>query len=214
MIRVACYIDGFNFYHVLDDMSRASRGAQNYLKWVNLKSLMEVFTDRAVHQIVVIKYFSVYATWKPGPYSRHLLYVKALKHYGIEIVLGRFKEKDIYCRNCHTTFKGHEEKESDVNLAIHLIGDAYEDRFDHAFIVTRDSDLAGPLRAMKSTFPKKRLKIIAPPKRSHSKELWALANTRADIKEDHLKACLLPAEIQSAQGTTICTRPVEYSPPA
>jgi hypothetical protein len=32
MIRVACYIDGFNIYHAVDDMSRATRGADNYLK--------------------------------------------------------------------------------------------------------------------------------------------------------------------------------------
>jgi hypothetical protein len=26
MIRVSCYIDGFNVYHAIDDMSRATRG--------------------------------------------------------------------------------------------------------------------------------------------------------------------------------------------
>jgi hypothetical protein len=69
MIRVACYIDGLNVYHAIDDMSRTTRGANNYLKWLDLRKLMDVFTDRAVHQIVFVKYFSAYTTWLPGPYQ-------------------------------------------------------------------------------------------------------------------------------------------------
>ena len=104
-------IDGFNVYHAIDDISRASRGAENYLKWVDLRKLMEIFTDRAIHQIVSIKYFSAYATWMTGPYARHQIYVKALRSCKVEVVLGQFKEKDFYCKNCKTTFRGHEEKD-------------------------------------------------------------------------------------------------------
>jgi hypothetical protein len=57
MIRVACYIDGFNIYHAVADMSRATRGKLNYLKWLDLAKLIAVFTDPAVHKIVSIKYF-------------------------------------------------------------------------------------------------------------------------------------------------------------
>lgn len=213
MIRVACYIDGFNLYHALDDMSRATRRADNHLKWVNLRPLMEVFTDKSVHTIVAIKYFSAYATWKPGPHARHLQYVAALEHHGIEVILGRFKEKDVYCQNCKNTFKGHEEKESDVNLAVHIIGDAFEDVFDHAFVVSRDSDLEGPMRAVRTKFPHKKIKVIAPPKRRHSKELWALADGRAEIKEEHLRKCLLPQTAAKLGGAAAFSRPAEYDPP-
>jgi hypothetical protein len=91
---------------------------------------MDIFIDQNVHQIVSVKYFSAYATWLPGPYARHQLYVGALKNTGIETILGQFKEKDIRCKNCKTVFKGREEKESDVNLACHLVSDAYRDVFD------------------------------------------------------------------------------------
>jgi uncharacterized LabA/DUF88 family protein len=213
MIRVACYIDGFNVYHAIDDMSRATRGAKNYLKWVDLQKLMAVFTDPAVHQIVSIKYFSAYAKWMAGPYARHQLYVAALRNSAVEVILGQFKEKDIYCKNCKTTFKGHEEKESDVNLACHLTADSYRDIFDQAFIVSRDSDLSQPIRFLREHFPKKKIKVIAPPKRGHSKELWALANMRASIEEVHLEASLFPKLIADAAGKTICERPAEYDPP-
>jgi hypothetical protein len=52
---------------------------------------MDVFIDRAVHQIVSVKYFSAYATWMPGPYARHQLYA-ALKNSGVNVVLGQFKK--------------------------------------------------------------------------------------------------------------------------
>jgi hypothetical protein len=55
-IRVACYVDGFNIYHAIDDMSRAQRGALNHLKWLDLRSLMERFSDPNVHDIGEITY--------------------------------------------------------------------------------------------------------------------------------------------------------------
>jgi uncharacterized LabA/DUF88 family protein len=174
---------------------------------------MAVFTDPAVHKIVSIKYFSAYATWLSEPYARHRLYVAALKSINVDVILGQFKEKDVYCKSCKTTFVGHEEKESDVNLACHLISDAYRELFDQAFIVSRDSDLSSPIRFVREHFPKKRVKIIAPPQRGHSKELWALANTRASIQQEHLEKCLLPEEVRDKKGNTVCKRPAEYTPP-
>jgi Transposase, Mutator family len=94
MIWVCCYVDGFNVYHAIDDMSRATRGALNHLKWLDLRKLMTVFTDPAVHEIVVVKYFSAYATWKPQQHARHQIYIKALDHSGVQVILGQFKEKD------------------------------------------------------------------------------------------------------------------------
>lgn len=212
MIRVVCYIDGFNVYHSIDNLSRATRGKKNYLKWLDLHKLMHVFTDPAVHQIKEIKYFSAYATWMASAYARHQVYVQALEHTGVNVILGQFKEKDIYCKLCKGTFKGHEEKESDVNLACHLTADAFQDNFDQAFIVSRDSDLSQPIRFVRDHFPKKKVKVIAPPMRGHSKELWALANSRASIGEEHLEKCLLPAELRDSNAKLICARPKEYDP--
>lgn len=214
MIRVHCYIDGFNLFHAIDDISRASRGELNYYKWLNLSKLMAVFTDPKVHKIEQIKYFSAYPTWKPKQHEKHLIYVKALQSTGVNPILGQFKEKDIYCPECGLTHKGHEEKESDVNIAVHLISDAYEDRFDHAFIVSRDSDLVGPIKYIRAKFPNKRIKVIAPPLRRHSKELWALANSQASISKLHLEKCLFDEIVLDAAGTKVCTRPASYAPKA
>ena len=96
----------------------------------------------------------------------------AISATGVEVIVGKFKEKQIYCKICKSTFAGHEEKESDVNIACHLIGDAYKDIFDHAFIVSRD--LSGPIRYVRDHFSKKRVKIIAPPQRATVKNFGLL----------------------------------------
>jgi len=214
MIRVGCYIDGFNLYHSIDDLSRASRGRLNYLKWLDIAALTRVFIDPNVHRIETIKYFSTYPTWKPMQLQRHQLYVRALQESAVTVILGQFKEKDVRCKNCKTTYKAHEEKESDVNLATHLMNDAHLGVFDQAFIITQDSDLSAPIRLVIQEFPKKKIKVIAPPGRHHSKELGALAHSRAAIREEHLSRCQFPKEIRDKAGAVIVTRPVEYDPPS
>ncbi len=212
-IRVCCYIDGFNVYHAIDDMSKVQRGALNYLKWLDLRALMGQFSDPNVHEIAGVNYFTAYPTWRKDGLVRHMEYVKALATVDVKTVLGQFKEKDAYCKNCKSSYKAREEKESDVNIATHLISDGYEDKFDTAFLVTNDSDLLGPIRLFRAKFPKKKLKIIAPPHRRHSKELWAIATHRAAIQQQHLEKCLLPAAASKPDGTAIYARPKEYEPP-
>ncbi len=212
-IRVACYIDGFNVYHAIDEISRAKKRTLDHLKWLDLRRLMDTFIDPQAHEIVSVVYFSAYMNWNQGREAKHREYVKALEASGVKAVMGRFKEKDAYCKNCHTTYKAREEKESDVNIATHFVSDAYENNFDQAFIVSNDSDLLGPIRFVRARFPAKKVKIIAPPLRRHSKELWAIATHRASIKESHLASCLFPEELLDRQGKRICLRPPDYAPP-
>lgn len=213
MIRVACYIDGFNVYHAIDDASRAARGALNHLKWVNLHGVMKAFTDPSAHQIVSVKFFTAYPTWKPDREARHREYVKAQTHFGVETILGQFKQKDAFCKVCKSNYKVREEKESDVNIATHLVGDAFEDKFDQAFLVSNDSDLLPPVRLIHSRLPDKKLKIVAPPYRFHSKELWGLAQIRAQIKQVHLEKNVMPQTVLDEHGTALFVRPVAYDPP-
>lgn len=205
-IQVAAFIDGFNLYHAIHDLG------QDHLKWVDLRALMSCFTDANVHEISKVYYFSAYAKWLPGPYSRHQAYVAALRAHGVTPVMARFKTKARGCLQCGASWKGHEEKESDVNIAVQMIESAATGEFDHAFLVTGDSDLKAPLRFLRTHFPKKRLKVIAPPGRPHSKELWRLATHRAAIKSPHLAASLLPQTILLSDGSTV-TRPSNYDPP-
>jgi len=157
MNRVVAFIDGFNLYHSID------RQKELYsCRWLDLQKFVRCFAT-SKDQIKAVYYFSAYANWRPESAERHRHYVRALESSGVEIVLGQFKVKDKTCPNCRKTFRTHEEKETDVNIAIKMFQAAADDLFDTAFLVSGDSDLLPAIRAIKQTFPHKRIHCIIPP---------------------------------------------------
>ena len=138
-IRIACFIDGFNLYHAINNIGR------NELKWLDLWKLMECFVNPHIHEIIAVYYFSAFAEWLPDAFARHRAYVAALEQRGVKPVMGRFKRKDMSCKGCGRTWIAHEEKESDVNIAIWMVREAFNSNYDEAFLVSQDSDLAPAL---------------------------------------------------------------------
>lgn len=208
-VRVITYVDGFNLYHALDNLRRSE------LKWLDLWKLTEHFIDPNHHEIVGVKYFSAYAHWLDGPVERHREYVAALSAVGVTPIMGHFKDKGRKCPDCSHRWTGHEEKETDVNLALGLVADAYKDLYDEAFVISRDSDLGPAVRMVLKDFPHKKIKMLAPPRLRHSKELAQAVgkNKLATIKDIHLERSLLPERIEDQNsGDVIALRPEKYSP--
>lgn len=214
MKKIGCYFDGFNIYHALDELSKKNDPHKEHIKWLDLYRLCHVYIDENKHNIELVKYFTAYQNWRPERVKRHKEYIKALEHQGVQTILGQFKEKQKYCNLCKGSFKGHEEKESDVNLATHLVADVYSRRVDTVFVFSRDSDLAGPIRHIKDTFPNVHIKVIAPYWRFHSKELKALAHKSSFIKDLHLESCRLPEVLYNENNEIIAKCPTQYELPA
>ena len=89
-MRLACYIDGFNLYHAIDELRTPTHQCLNHLKWLNLWALSESIA-RQNETIVAVNYFSAYATWLPDQYARHRVYIAALSHCGVSVFMARFK---------------------------------------------------------------------------------------------------------------------------
>ena len=209
--RVAVFVDGFNLYHAINDLDAPS----NHLKWVNLRTLAETYVPQSDFRLVAVKYFSAYATWRPGAYKRHRELIDALDSVGVQVVLGKFKEKDRFCFRCENRWKAHEEKETDVNIAIHLISDAYQNLFDVALLITADSDLTPAVRMLRSR-TNKSVRIVFPIGLK-SGELAAVAGgggATRKMKRVHLERSLFPREVRDATGRTVAIRPSKYDPPA
>jgi len=207
--RVACFVDGFNLYHALNSLGRP------HLKWIDLRRLTEHFIDPSKHDLTSVVYFSAFATWLEGPYERHMQYVAALKATGTIAVMGHFKSKDRVCKRCNHVYVGHEEKETDVNIAVWLVSEAYKNNYDEAFIVSRDSDLTPAIKLVLDEFPHKRVKAICPPGLGHCKEIAQLVGQKklASIKPVHLERSLLPEVIlDQFTGEVIARRPAAYAP--
>ena len=92
-----------------------------------------------------------------------------------------------------------EEKGSDVNLASHLLMDAFKDRYDCAVILSNDSDLFTPLEMVKKEF-KKKIGLITPNKHP-SRHLMKIADFVKPIRSKALlKACQFPEKLRDNRG--------------
>lgn len=205
--RVICFIDGFNLYHALDALKKP------HLKWLDLRKLFTLLAKPRSQIITQILFFSAYPTWKPASYHRHRIYTDALKASGVTPVMGHFKKKHKQCHHCGVQWESHEEKETDVNIALALLDMAYKDLYDHAFILSRDSDLAPAIHKVKQNFPEKLISVFAPFNYLQSAELIKGADGCKTIKLKHLATSLFPAQVYDVGGNLVVERPSEYAPP-
>lgn len=199
------YIDGFNLYY-------GSVKGTRY-KWLDLKKFFETVLH-AKHLIVTIKYFTALVsspTHDPQKTTRQQAYLRALKAYipELEIYLGHFLSNTIRAPLAYPTRTNKfadviktEEKGSDVNLAVHLLNDAWLDRYDYAIVVSNDSDLAESMRLVKEQNHKS-IGLFVPglqKNRRVSPELKKYADFVRPIRTEALKSSQLPDPIP---GTTI-----------
>ncbi|MCF5226999.1 antitoxin Xre/MbcA/ParS toxin-binding domain-containing protein [Pseudomonas syringae] len=98
-----------------------------------------------------------------------------------------------------------EEKQSDVNLALHAYHDAITGQIDHAVIVTNDTDIAPALQMIRA-HTNVLIGVVVPTSdqtRRPNTDLVKLAHWRREyINASELAACQLPRVIQSRKPTT------------
>ncbi|GHU86611.1 hypothetical protein FACS189476_00040 [Spirochaetia bacterium] len=187
-LRVNVYIDGFNLYHSTLQHTHPD------FRWLNLLALSGQFLNPDTEEIGDVYFFSALTTWVEEKAKKHLLYIHALRSIGVKVVLGKFTEKDKKCPRCHQFYKTHEEKKTDINIAITLLADAVQDKFDTALILSGDSDLAPVTTKLKQLCPGKKIGIIIP-KGQYAVNLREHADYFKKIQTRDLRKSLLPQEI-------------------
>lgn len=208
--RVSAFIDGFNLYHAVADYS------EQHLKWIDPWKLCLQFVPSSNFTLSTIYYFSAFATWRPDAYKRHREFIKALKGLKVIPIMGRFKEKDRWCWKCNHRWKDHEEKETDVNIAIHMLRESYNKTFDQLLLISGDSDLAPAIRMIRNECPGIRIKIVIPVARQYSGDLIRAAGGSKYVKKMkklHVERSLLPREVLDSSGHVVAIRPHKYDPP-
>ena len=198
--RAAIYVDGMNLYHALEELDR------NYLKWLDLFALGRVIApgSEVVRRVV---WCTAYAPRDRKAAQRHQRYHEALAATGVRCLTGHFLITADGCNACGHNWSVAVEKQSDVNLALAMVDDAFEDVFDVAYLVTADGDQAATARFLKERFPHKRLVAVSPPNRRWNKALLDWADAKVMLTPAHLEAALLPAEVGGVK------RPGVYAPP-
>lgn len=210
MSRYCFYIDGFNVYHALNDaifseqkISHKPNYKYRKYKWLNYRKLALNVVGPS-DTIAEIYYFTAYARWRPYSYRRHKEYIKALRSENIKIIPGRFMKKYISCHNCETNFLTHEEKGTDVNIALQILQDAISDTYDRAIIITSDSDILPAIEAVHRNAPDKEMGVMFPIGR-RCYHLEQGADFKRKMTEKLLQNSLFPAQL--LVGTSTITKP-------
>lgn len=206
MERVISYIDGFNLYFGL----RSKRWRRFY--WLNIHSVSQNLL-RQNQQLVGVKYFTSRVSDSPrdpGKDRRQTAYLEAIATLPLTTCFfGHYLAKQVECKSCHAAWQTHEEKMTDVNIAVEMLTDAYCDRFDVALLISGDSDLSGPIERIRQLFPLKRVIVVFPPKRT-SERLRSVAHGAFTLGRVTISRSLLPDPIVKPDGYEI-TKPQSWS---
>lgn len=133
--RTTVYVDGFNLYYgCLKNSS---------FKWLDLKKLFSNLLDSS-HKIEKIKYYTAHISSRKENNDSRLrqkYYLQAITKYipELEIYYGHYLTHEINAKVVnppHNFIKVYktEEKGSDVNLALHILNDAWQNEYDCAVI--------------------------------------------------------------------------------
>ena len=120
----------------------------------------------------------------------------------MDVLLNRFKKKSVKCPSCGQRFNRHEEKETDVAIAVKLLEVFASDSCDTAVLVTGDTDLAPAVRTATALFPNKNV-AFAFPYRPKNNELKHLAPGSFEISKGQYVKHQLPDPFLLPNGREI-----------
>lgn len=199
MKRVIAYVDGFNLYYGLK-----TKGWKRYY-WLDVQLLIRnlLATDQ---NLVFTKYFTsrVSSTPRdPEKSKRQNTYLEALQTLEqFRIYYGHYLGKSYQCFKCGASWQSHEEKMTDVNIAVELMVDAFQDKFDVAMLVSGDGDLWGPIDSVRRLFPAKQILVRFPPERE-STALMGVASQAYTIGRKKLADSQFPDAVKKPDGYTL-----------
>ena len=202
MQRVIAYVDGFNLYHGLREKY------QKRYHWLDLPLLVSELL-KPDQQLVATRYCTARISAPQPSVRRQAMYIDALIARGVELHEGKFQAKVRRCFACGKTWPDHEEKQTDVNLAVEMLKDAHLDNVDVLMLISGDSDLAPAIRAIKLLHAEKRVIVAFPPGR-FSDVLRNTAHASFTIGRAKIAKSQFPNVVMSASGHEL-HRPKEWS---
>jgi uncharacterized LabA/DUF88 family protein len=199
--RVIAYIDGYNLYFGLRE-----KGWKRFY-WLNLQKLAGQFL-KPNQKLLETKYFTTIVKYPDDKRLRQQAFLEALQTLpNFSFFYGHFLADSITCRQCGHTYTTRHEKMTDVNISVELMKDAFQDRFDIAFLVSADSDLVSPVHTVRRLFPKKKVISIFPPGR-FSLALRKVSTGVLHIGHVELSKSLFPDEV--VKDGVILERPASW----
>ncbi len=205
-MKTIAYVDGYNLYHRLLKKDRDTR-------WLDLEALIQnALSPKA--ELIQINYYTARVTAGidlDAPRKQKLYWNALLSNPKIKKTEGKFLIKPRWAGLVHppeflpnkemiepypdvVRVRKAEEKGSDVNLATHLVRDAFTQKFDQAVVITNDTDLIEPIRVVTEELGLK-VGLLAPvDKPAHF--LKAVASWVYHLKPIHARNAQLPMDVK------------------
>lgn len=223
--RVRVYIDWFNFYHNL----KTFYPNRKHYQWLDYRKLIQ--NQLSENDIIkAVYFFTAYYSDNvmSERYKRHKNLNKALSVCGVNTIYGTFisKEKTVYVKQItkvrpwdhandlehidEIDYKTKEEKKTDVNIAVKLVEDAYENYFDTAYIISCDTDLIPAIELIKRKFPTKKL-INVRIANSVGRDIQRSCHDLIELSGKMITDATMDYTIVNSQGETISI-PLERLP--
>jgi uncharacterized LabA/DUF88 family protein len=191
--RVVVYIDGFNLYFGIK-----SKGWKSFY-WLDIVKLSNNLL-KEFQQFVSVKYFTSRISFPPEKVKRQGTYIEALETLSYtKVFYGNYQANKSACRKCGNIAMIPSEKMTDVNIAVELLTDAFEDKFDTAILISADSDLSAPINKVHKLFSDKKVIVVFPPGR-FSFALKEIAAASFTIGRKKLTVSMLPDEVKKKDG--------------
>ena len=197
------YIDGFNLYYGC--LKRTP------YRWLDLETFCQVLLPQ--DDIQRIRYFTARVKDRPnnvGIASRQRVYLRALGTLPkVSIHFGHFLSHPTRMPLANPTARGAktveviktEEKGSDVNLATHLLMDAFAEDCDVAVVVSNDGDLREPMQMARQRLGIK-IGVVNPQLNGNkSKALAAACDFYKAVRESALRRSQFPQQMTDARGS-------------
>ncbi|HEY40797.1 MAG TPA: NYN domain-containing protein [Dehalococcoidia bacterium] len=206
MVKVITYVDGFNLYFGLRDS-----GYKRYY-WLNIRTLAQKLL-MLNQELIMTKYFTSRIIDAPEKEKRQSTYIEALQTLcdfnDFELYYGHYRRDPFRCPRCRNTSEIPNEKMTDVNIATEMLLDAVNNRFDIALLISADSDLVPPIKAIKTHYPEKRVTVAFPPRR-YSADLEHAASSSFHISRAKIAQSRFPERVMKTDGFVL-ERPSEWS---
>lgn len=107
--------------------------------------------------------------------------------------------KDAWCSSCRTAFKAHEEKETDVAIAVKLLEVLHADSCDTVVLVSGDTDLIPAIHTAQRLFSNKDIVVAFPDKRANA-QLRQAVSFSFKIRRKRYEQHQFPDPIQLSSG--------------
>jgi uncharacterized LabA/DUF88 family protein len=206
-MKANVYIDGFNLYY------SALRRRFPDCKWLDVRTLAEtLFPNDEIGRVLYFSARVISRSDDPQEATRQQMYFRALATRDVEIFLGQFRNGTRWMRRAEPCPRGvdcpvseenirvmvTEEKGSDVNLASHLLVDAFRHDCEMAIVLTNDTDLAEPIRLARDDLGLQ-LALLSPSE-SPARSLRAIVDVVKKLRHGPLHASQFPDLLRDERG--------------